>query len=230
MKVLVVEDENKVGSFIVKGLTELGHEAELVPDGESALKLLSHRVFNVIVLDVNLPKMNGFELCKIIRDKQINAPVLMLTALGTTEDKLNGFEAGADDYLVKPFIFSELVARLKALNKRNTVMKATENILKVADVELNLINKTVTREGKKIQLSAREMSMLEYFIRNFGKAISRSEIIGHVWDMEFDPGTNIIDVYMNSLRKKMDKDFNTKLFHTIIGYGYSMRHESSGND
>jgi DNA-binding response OmpR family regulator len=225
MKVLIVDDEIKVTSFIKKGLEDYGFEADIALDPGIALKKLGVNKYNVIILDVNLPQMNGLELCKLIRQHDENVPIMMLTALGTTDDKLSGFDAGADDYLVKPFEFGELMARLRALHKRNRYSNVETDILRIADLELNLTTRTVKRNNIKIELTARELALLEFFLRNQSRAVSRNEIAEKVWDVSFDTGTNVVDVYINYLRKKIDKDFTPKLIHTITGIGYIMKAE-----
>jgi DNA-binding response OmpR family regulator len=176
--------------------------------------------YKVILLDVIIPYINGLELCKQIKAVKPNIPILMLTALGTTEDKITGFDAGADDYLLKPFEFRELLARIKALTKRTSGILETSARLKAADLELDLDKKTALRGGRTIELTAKEFALLEYFMRNTGRVLSRKDIADKVWDINFDTGTNVVDVYINILRKKIDKDFNNKLIHTRIGMGY----------
>jgi two-component system copper resistance phosphate regulon response regulator CusR len=223
MKVLVVEDEPKLAGFIKKGLEEQAWEVDVAYDGQvgSSLALSNH--YDVIVLDVNLPKINGFELAALLRKENIRTPILMLTALGTLTDKLTGFDAGADDYLVKPFEFQELIVRLRALQKRSTERGQTINILKVADLELDLNERIARRDGCRIDLTAKEFGLLEYLMRNRGRVVSRVDIAEKVWDIHFDTGTNTIDVYVNFLRKKIDKDFAQKLIHTVVGMGYIMK-------
>ncbi|MES2732168.1 MAG: response regulator transcription factor [Bacteroidota bacterium] len=223
MKILIVEDEIKVASFIKNGLEDYGLEADIAPDANVAQRMLSLSDYNSVILDINLPAMNGFELCRIIRERYENIPVLMLTAFGTTEHKLTGFDAGADDYLVKPFEFRELMARLRALNRRKSVIPPESILLKIADLELNLNSKTVRRGNQKIELTARELALLELFMRNQGRALSRNEIAAKVWDVSFDTGTNVVDVYINYLRKKIDKGYSPKLIHTLTGIGYLMQ-------
>lgn len=223
MKILIVEDEPKVASFIKKGLEEQSYLVEIAFDGNLGKSLALSTSYDVMILDVNLPGINGFELSKIIRENGINTPILMLTALGTTEDKLIGFESGADDYLVKPFEFRELLARIKALNKRGHENQSGTKILKVADLELNLDEKIAVRSGNRIDLTAKEFSLLEYFIRNKGKVVSRVDIAEKVWEINFDTGTNVIDVYVNFLRKKVDKDYEKKLINTVVGMGYILK-------
>lgn len=220
MKLLIVEDEPKVGQFLQKGLQESGFEADLVYDGEMGKKYALRNTYDAIILDVIVPMINGIELCKQIREEKPNIPILMLTALGTTEDKITGFDAGADDYLLKPFEFVELLARIKALVKRGTNTIETSNKLKIADLELDLNKKVAERGGKTIELTSKEFNLLEYFMRNKGRVLSRSQINEKVWELDFDTGTNVIDVYVNILRKKIDKDFDKKLIQTKVGMGY----------
>ena len=222
MKILVVEDELKVADFLRKGLEEQGHSIEVAYDGQIGEKLALRNEFDILILDVILPGINGYELCRRIREKKPLVPVLMLTALGTTDDKLSGFDAGADNYLVKPFEFEELLARIRALVKRATGAVHTSTTIKVADLELNLDKKIARRGIKDIELTAKEFSLLEFLMKNKGRVLSRSEIAEKVWDITFDTGTNVVDVYINILRKKLDKDFDTKLIHTRIGLGYSL--------
>lgn len=223
MKILVVEDELKVASFIRKGLEENSHEVHVEHDGISGKTQAISQKFDVIILDLNLPLLNGIEVCSEIRKTNKKVPILMLTALGTIENKVHGLDSGADDYLVKPFEFSELLARIRALSRRN--LEETTHIHKIADLELDNYTKQVTRGGKKIDLTAREFALLEYLLRNRGRVVSRVDIAEKVWDINFDTGTNVIDVYINFLRKKVDKDFSPKLIHTLVGMGYILKEE-----
>ncbi len=219
MKILVVEDERKVAAFIQQGLEELGNQVDVAFDGLTGKKMAEEKRYDFLVLDLLLPGISGLEVCKALRAKQPRLPILMLTALGTSEDKLAGFDSGADDYLVKPFEFSELVARIKALVRRaNPEMEG--NKLVVGDLELDTDKKLAIRSGQIIALTAKEYSLLEYLMLNKGKVVSRQQIAGDVWDIHFDTGTNVVDVYVNFLRKKVDKDFDTKLIQTMIGMGY----------
>jgi two-component system copper resistance phosphate regulon response regulator CusR len=222
MKILVIEDEPKVVEFIRKGLEEQGYETEVAYDGQMGGRLAMKGNFDLIILDVILPYTNGHELCKSLREKGLQVPVLMLTALGTTEDKITGFDAGADDYLVKPFEFAELLARIKALLKRSTGVVQTSARITVADLELDLDKKSARRGAKHIDLTAKEFTLLELLMRNKGRVISRAEIAEKVWDITFDTGTNVVDVYINILRKKIDRDFEQKLIRTRIGMGYCL--------
>ncbi|GAA4404829.1 response regulator transcription factor [Nibrella viscosa] len=225
MKILVVEDEPKLASFVKRGLEEQSCEVDVAYDGQIGQAMALSNNYDVIVLDVNLPKMNGFDLAQSLRKHQIKTPILMLTALGSVEDKLEGFESGADDYLVKPFEFRELMARLRALYKRGQDTGVKANVLKVADLELDLNEKVARRGGKRIELTAKEFGLLEYLMRNRGRVVSRIDIAEKVWDIHFDTGTNVIDVYVNFLRKKVDKDFPARLIHTVIGMGYMLKEE-----
>ncbi|RRB02230.1 response regulator transcription factor [Larkinella rosea] len=223
MQILIVEDEQEVAAFIQSGLEDYGFSADIANDALQAQLKLANATYDTIILDVNLPVINGFELCKIIRSRYEDVSILMLTALGSTDSKLSGFDAGADDYLIKPFEFRELIARLRALNRRRITSPSDTVLLKIADLELNLESKTVKRGNQKIILTARELALLEFFMKNQNKALSRNEITEKVWDVNFDTGTNVVDVYVNYLRKKIDKDFSPKLIHTISGIGYIMQ-------
>lgn len=226
MNILVVEDEQKVAAFLKEGLEQQGYAIEVAYDGYTGEKLALNRDYNLIVMDVIIPVLNGLELCRKIKSYKPDTPILMLTALGTTDDKVTGFDSGADDYLVKPFEFKELIARVKALTKRAQIKEHpnhTATMLRVGDLELNLDRKVAIREGKEISLTAKEFGLLEYLMKNKGRVVSRMDIAENVWDMNFDSGTNVVEVYMNILRKKVDKDFSTKLIHTRIGLGYIMQ-------
>lgn len=220
MKILIVEDEQKVASFIKKGLEESQYEVEIAFDGLTAEKLAGQYKYNLYIIDIIIPLINGIELCKKLKKLHPNVPVLMLTALGTTDDKLTGFNAGANDYLVKPFEFRELLARVKVLVKTANQPHETANKLITGDLELDLDKKTARRGNSHIDLTAKEFSLLEYFMRNTGRVLSRNDIAEKVWDISFDFSTNVVDVYVNFLRKKIDKDFNKKLIHTKVGFGY----------
>lgn len=224
MKILLIEDEPKVVMFLKQGLEEAQYEVDFAYDGLVGKKLALKNHYDIIILDINIPYINGFELCREIR-KTKNVPVLMLTALGEMEDKLTGFEAGADDYLVKPFEFKELLARVRSLSKRASTDTASPNVLKVADLELNLDRKNAKRGDKQIELTAKEFALLEYLMRNKNRVVSRDDIAEKVWDISFETGTNTIDVYVNFLRKKVDRDFETKLIHTVFGSGYMLKEE-----
>lgn len=225
MKLLLIEDEPKTLQSIKQGLEENGYEVDIAYDGLIGKQLAKNNVYQLIISDVIIPGINGIELCREIRTWGDETPILMLTALGTTDDKVTGLDAGADDYLVKPFEFKELLARVRALTKRGTTVSHTAQVLKFADLEVSLDAKTVHRSGNKINLTAREFNLLVYLIRNQGRVISKVEIAEQVWDIGFDTGTNVIEVYVNYLRKKIDKDYPVKLIHTQFGMGYVLKVE-----
>ena len=228
MDILIVEDEKKIAESLKQGLEESGYEVMIAYDGLMGEKMVNNFTFNLILLDINLPGMNGIELSKKIREKNKNIPILMLTTFGSINDKVDGFDAGADDYLVKPFSFDELIVRIRALIRRTTDSSIpVSNILKFADLEMNLDTKLVSRSGKKIRLTAKEFQLLEYFLRNRKRVVSRTDIGENVWNVDFDTQTNTIDVYVNYLRKKIDKDFPQKLIHTQVGFGYVLKENAS---
>ena len=227
MSILLVEDEKKIADVLKKGLTEQQFYVEVAYDGLIGRKMFDTYPFNLIILDLNLPGMNGYELCKYIRNKNEKVPVIMLTALDTTDDKIEGFEAGADDYIVKPFDFKELLVRTKALLKRIYQTVQSTNMLRVGDLVMNLDSKEVTRSGKSITLTAKEFQLLEYLVKNKNRVVSRVDIALNVWDIDFDTKTNVIDVYVNFLRRKLDKDFPSKLIHTQVGMGYILKDTSA---
>lgn len=228
MDVLVIEDEQRVAGLIKKGLEEHNYKVDIAFDGESGRTMAFTKNYDLIITDIILPKVNGIELCKQIRKAKPHTPIIMLTALGTTDDKVEGFDAGADDYLVKPFDFRELHARIKALLKRNagTLENIHVTALNYADLNMNLQTKIVKRAGKEIDLTPKEFKLLEYMLRNPDRVLSRTEIAEKVWDTHFDTGTNFIDVYINYLRKKIDKDYPDKLIHTKSGMGFIFKRES----
>ena len=224
IKILLIEDEKKIADTLSKGLKELDYHVETAYDGKIGMRIFNAGDFNLIITDINLPGINGYDLCKDIRSRNQHIPIIMLTALSATDDKIEGFDAGADDYLVKPFEFKELVARIRVLLKRTMHQQLpTGNILTVADLELDVDSKEVTRAGKAINLTAKEFQLLEYFMRNRNRVVSRADIAERVWEIDFDTKTNVIDVYVNFLRKKIDKDFDSKLIHTQVGMGYMMK-------
>ena len=224
MNILVIEDEQNVASFIKKGLEENGMNVILAYDGETGLSLLEQQEFSVIVLDVILPNINGWDVCQRIRKQlRLKTPVLMLTALSSTDNLVKGLDQGADDYLAKPFKFQELLARVKALDRRNRNQIASPSILKFEDLEMDTDQKMVKRAGKVIKLTSREYNLLEFFLKNPHKVISRMDILENVWGVNFDFGTNVVDVYVNYLRNKMDKNFDTKIIQTVVGMGYILR-------
>jgi DNA-binding response OmpR family regulator len=224
-KILIVEDEEKVAIFIRKGLQTQSFDAEIASTGNEAKSLFDENNFDLIILDIGLPDISGLEVCEYIRSKNTKIPILMLTALGTVADKLSGFEVGTDDYVVKPFDFMELLVRVKALLKRTSETEQILEILKVADLELDLKEKVARRSGKVMELTAKEFSLLEYLMINQGRVVSKVDIAEKVWDINFDTGTNFIEVYVNYLRNKVDKGFNTKLIHTIVGMGYMLKNK-----
>jgi DNA-binding response OmpR family regulator len=224
MKVLMVEDDPKISSFVKMGLENNECVVDIAYDSEMGEKLAFKKKYDVILLDVIIPGITGFELCKRIRNNNIKTPVLMLTSLDSIDDKVTGFESGADDYLLKPFSFQELFVRIKALNRRNKELNVSP-LLKVADLEMNTVSKKVTRSCTEIKLTSREYKILELLLSNQGKVFDRMEITEKVWGVSFNPGTNVIDVHINSLRNKIDKNFTPKLIHTKIGMGYVLTEE-----
>jgi two-component system, OmpR family, copper resistance phosphate regulon response regulator CusR len=226
MKILLVEDEPKVASFIKKGLEEQAYEVEQAYDGNFGLKMALQNEYDLIILDIILPHMSGLDVCRAVRKKNMQVPILMLTALGSTDDKITGLDAGADDYLTKPFEFKELLARLRALARRSADNGNSEK-LSIADLEMDLDSKMVTRAGKPINLTAREFSLLHYLLRNRGRVVSRVDITENVWETSFDTGSNVIDVYINFLRKKIDRGFPSKLIHTLVGMGYVLKEDDA---
>lgn len=223
MNVLLIEDEPKTVQSLRQGLEENGYAVDIAYDGLLGKQLATRNSYHLIVSDIIMPGMNGLELCRELRNAGNQTPILMLTALGTTDDKVVGLDAGADDYLVKPFEFKEFLARVRALTKRGGMVNQTAQILRFADLEVNMDAKTVHRAEKKIELTAREFNLLVYLIRNQGRVISKAEIAEQVWEIDFDTGTNIIEVYVNYLRKKVDRDFPTRLIHTQFGMGYVLK-------
>ncbi len=223
MRILVIEDEVKTLQLIKQGLEEQQWEVDIAYDGLMGFQLASRQEYSLIISDIILPGINGLDLCRKLRLSNVTSPILLLTALGTTDDKIVGLDAGADDYLAKPFEFRELLARVRALTRRNSRSTNTENILKIADLSMDLNAKVVLRDGKQIALTAKEFGLLEYFLRHQGRVISKVELAEKIWDVTFDTGTNVIEVYVNFLRKKIDKDFSVKLLHTQIGMGYVLK-------
>ncbi len=225
MKILVIEDEQSVSSFIKRGLEEQGNVVVQAFDGTIGLKLAYQDDFDLIILDVVMPGLNGIEVCDKIKNQyKIVTPILMLTALGTTDDIVTGLETGADDYLSKPFKFRELLARIHALTRRGTVIdKNSSQLLEVQDLQMNLKSKEVHRNGIEILLTAREFRLLEYLLKNKNRVVSRTSILESVWEVDFDLGTNVIDVYINYLRKKIEHGFSSKIIKTVIGMGYIIK-------
>lgn len=223
LKILLIEDEVKTLNLIKEGLEENKAQVDIAYDGQMGLTLAERNEYSLIISDIILPEINGLTLCKTLREGGNNTPILLLTALGTTQDIITGLDSGADDYLSKPFEFSELRARIRALTRRGNGVIQRSNVLRVADLELNVDTKAVRRADKEITLTAKEFSLLEFFMNNVGRVISKVELAEKIWDITFDTGTNVIEVYVNFLRKKIDKDFDVKLIHTQIGMGYVMK-------
>jgi heavy metal response regulator len=223
MKILVVEDEKKVSSFIKRGLEEEKYQVETAGDGEEGLKMALGKQFDLIILDWMLPKKDGLTVIRELREKKTMTPVLMLTAKDSVEDIIAGLDSGSDDYLTKPFAFAELLARVRALLRRSEMDKGAE--LRFGDLRLDPVSHKVWRKDKEIDLTAKEYGLLEYFMRNANQVLTRTMIADHVWDYTFDTFTNIIDVYVNYLRKKIDRDADKKLIHTVRGVGYIFKEE-----
>ena len=221
MRILVIEDEKKVSNFIKKGLEEEHYAVDTVYDGEMGLYMAELNEYDLIVLDLMIPKIDGLEVLKRIRGNKNNVPILVLTAKDSVEDIVQGLDSGCDDYLTKPFEFMEFLARIRALLRREKIDK--EPILKITDLTLSLVTHKVMRKGKKIELTSKEYALLEYFMRNPDKVLTRTMISEHVWDYHFDSMTNVVDVYVNYLRRKIDKGFEPKLIQTIRGVGYIMK-------
>lgn len=222
----MIEDEPKVASFIKKGLEEQTYEVVQAYDGTFGVKLARQQEYDLIILDLILPGLNGLDVCREIRKHNSSVSILMLTALGTTDDKITGLDAGADDYLAKPFEFKELLARIRALARRGTETAGGEK-LSIADLEMDVVTKAVTRGGKPVSLTAREFALLHYLLRNQGRVVSRVDITEQVWETSFDTGSNVIDVYINFLRKKIDREHENKLIHTLVGMGYVLKEQRS---
>lgn len=221
MRILVVEDQRKMSRFIQKGLQELGYSVDVSESGASAEIMAADTEYDLIVMDVMLPDQNGLDTARQIRKDGYNGPILMLTALGSTRDKVRGLDSGADDYLTKPFEFDELAARIRALLRRKAAPVQAQ--LKYEDLEMDLVNRLVTRGGTQIVLTNKEFALLEFFLRNPERPLSRTSIGEHVWDLHFDNESNVIDVYVNLLRKKIDSPFGEKLIHTVVGVGYVLK-------
>lgn len=219
-KVLVVDDEQRLADLLKKQLEESGFNVDIAYDGYIGRQLVEKNKYNLIILDINLPLINGYDLCKEIRRTNNSIPIIMLTAFGTPDNKLAGFDAGADDYVVKPFDFKELLARVNVFIRRSDSHILFQEKIRIADLEMDLSTKTVTRAKKRIDLTVKESLLLETFLKNRDKLLTREFIIENVWGIDFDPNTNVIDVYVNYLRKKIDKDFKPKLIHTKFGFGF----------
>ncbi|MBS1912866.1 MAG: response regulator transcription factor [Bacteroidetes bacterium] len=224
MRILVIEDEIKVASFIQQGLAEQAYIVDVAHDGVEGERLARENPYDLAIIDVMLPRKSGFAVCKSIREFEDSMPIMLLTALDSTDDKVQGFDAGADDYLVKPFEFRELLARLRALLRRRTDLASGKDI-SVADLHLDMRSNVVTRGGRRIDLTAREYALLEFLMRNRRRVVSRAEIAERVWETSFDSESNVIDVYISFLRRKIDKEFPNKLIHTVVGMGYVIRED-----
>lgn len=229
MKILLIEDEAAVISLIERGLKEIGFEVSVAMDGNTGLQMVRNHDFDMVILDIMLPGVNGIQVCKEMRAQGISIPVLMLTALGSTENIVTGLDSGADDYMVKPFKITELMARVNALGRRMTRnnIVSDAHILKISDLRLDTDTKRAFRGEEAISLTTTEYKLLEFFLKNQARVLSRMEILENVWDIDFNLGTNVVDVYVNYLRKKIDKNKNDKLIHTMIGMGYMMKENAS---
>jgi heavy metal response regulator len=223
MRILVVEDEKKVARFVQQGLEEEHYSVDIAHDGEKGLQMAQELEYDLLIIDVMLPRQSGLELTRAYREAKGATPILMLTAKTTTEDKVAGLDSGADDYLTKPFAFAELLARVRSLLRRGAKEKST--ILSIANLELDTVSHKARRGSRSIELTAKEYALLEYFLRNKERVLSRTIISEHIWDYNFDTGTNLIDVYVNHLRNKIDSGFEKKLLHTVRGVGYVMKEE-----
>ncbi|MGE0625638.1 MAG: winged helix-turn-helix domain-containing protein [Pseudomonadales bacterium] len=220
LRVLVIEDDAEVAAFIAKGLAEQGHSVDKAMDGKTGLLLATTEDYDVMVIDRMLPELDGLTIVRSVRGTGKQTPMLILSALGEVDSRVEGLRAGGDDYLTKPFAFSELLARIEALARRATPHPETETTLKVADLELNLLARTATRAGRSIDLQPREFRLLEYLMRHAGQVVTRTMLLEQVWDYNFDPQTNVIDVHVSRLRAKIDKGFDTHLIQTVRGAGY----------
>jgi heavy metal response regulator len=226
VRILIVEDEKKVANFVKKGLQEEGYAVDLSFDGAEGFRLGQDPSYDLIVLDIYLPKLDGLATLKKLRAQGVRTPVLLLTVRATIEDKVLGLDSGADDYLTKPFAFQELLARVRALLRRR--MDTGTAVVRIGDLSLDPASRTVSRGSRRIELTVKEFSLLEYFMRNPGRVLTRTMIIEHVWNYDFDSGTNVVDVYVNYLRKKIDSKMEPKLIHTVRGAGYVMKVEGQG--
>ncbi|HEX4925887.1 MAG TPA: response regulator transcription factor [Bdellovibrionales bacterium] len=223
MRILVVEDQKKMAGFLKKGLQEVGYSVDLAETGAAGEQLAADNPYDLIILDVNLPDQSGLDTARHMRGDGYTGPLLMLTALSGTKDKVRGLDAGADDYLTKPFAFEELLARVRALFRRGGTAETSK--LRFAELEMDLLARKVTRHNKPVNVTGKEFALLEYFMRNPNRVLTRTEISEHVWDVHFDTESNVIDVYVNFLRKKVDQPFGKKLIHTVVGQGYILKDE-----
>ncbi len=224
MRIIIVEDDSKIAQFVSKGLTEAGYQVDHEFDAESAVPRMVDAEYDAAVVDVMLPGMDGLSLVETVRARGVNTPILILSARRSVDDRVLGFQKGGDDYLTKPFSFSELLVRLQALIRRSTSITAS-TVLEVNDLRLDLLSRAVRRGESNIALQPREFSLLEYFMRNVGRVVSKTVIMEHVWDYDFDPQTNVVDVLVSRLRAKIDRDYETKLIHTVRGVGYVLREQ-----
>lgn len=225
---MIVEDERKIADTLKMGLAENGFYVEVAYDGKIGHQLISAQRWDLVILDINLPGMNGYDLCKAIRYRNADMLVIMLTSMSSLEDKVEGYDAGADDYMVKPFEFRELLLKIRALLKRTPGQSMpVGNLLRAADLEMNLDNKEVHRAGQRIKLTAKEFQLLEYLMRNKNRVVSRADLAINVWDVDFNTNTNVIDVYISYVRNKVDKDFDHKLIQTHVGMGYILKTSGS---
>ncbi len=227
MRILVVEDEKKVAGFIKRGLEEAGYSVDVATDGEEGLYLAEIDDYDLIVLDLIIPRKSGLDVCRELREQSIKTPILILSARDSVDDKVKGLDMGADDYLTKPFAFSELLARVRALLRRGETMVPVK--LQIEDLVMDTVTHTVTRAGREIKLTSKEYALLEYFIMNHDKVLTRTMISEHVWDYTFDTFSNVIDVYINYLRNAIDRDFEKKLIHTVRGVGYVLKTDPESN-
>jgi two-component system OmpR family response regulator len=222
MRVLVVEDDKKIASFVSRGLKEAGYVVDTAERGDDALQVGLHNHYDVAIVDLMLPGLDGLSLIERWRAQKVKIPVIILSAKRSVDDRVKGLQVGGDDYLTKPFAFSELLARIQALVRRSTA-RSEPTALTYGDLTLDLLSREVTRDGRKIELQAREFALLEYLLRNAGRVVSKTMILEHVWDYNFDPKTNVIDVLVSRLRSKIDRDFDRKLIHTMRGFGYVLK-------
>jgi two-component system, OmpR family, copper resistance phosphate regulon response regulator CusR len=225
MRILVVEDQPKMAALVKRGLQEVGYAVDLAEGGTSAEMLTSENEYDLVILDVMLPDQNGLDTARHLRRDGFEGPILMLTALSTTKDKVNGLDAGADDYLTKPYSFDELLARVRALLRRKKSDGGSSSVLRFDEIEMDLVKRRVSRKQTEVSLTTKEFALLEYLLRNPDRPLGRVSIAEHVWDVQFDSDSNVIDVYVNMLRKKIDQPFDYKLIHTVVGVGYVLRKE-----
>jgi two-component system OmpR family response regulator len=222
MRILLVEDDVKIASFVEKGLRAAGYAVDHAPDGETGLHLALTEPYDAAIVDIMLPKLDGLSLIKQMREKKINTPVIVLSAKDSVDDRVKGLQTGSDDYMTKPFAFSELLARVQALIRRAGGLSEPTQLV-VGSLTMNLLSREVVREGRRIELQPIEFSLLEYLLRNTGRVVSKTMIMEHVWDYNFDPQTNVVEARISRLRDKVDRDFSQKLIHTIRGVGYVLR-------